>query len=65
MKKVCYWQAKKTHPYILRCGPRNPYQLKNAIKSGGTVFLLIALGLNSLPGSCVEHIQVIFLKRFI
>ena len=28
------------------------YQLENAIKSGGTVFLLISLGLNSLPGSC-------------
>ena len=29
---------------------RDPY--KNTIKSGGTVFLHISLGLNSLPGSC-------------
>jgi hypothetical protein len=33
----------------LRGGHRNPYQLKNAIKSGGTVFLQLSLGLNSLP----------------
>ena len=32
--------AKETHPDILRGGHRNPYQLKNAIKSGGTVFCI-------------------------
>ena len=32
------------------------YQLKNAIKSGGTVFCIHHLGLNSLPGSCVESL---------
>ena len=42
---------------ILCGGHRNPYQLKNAIKSDGTVFLHISLGLNSLSGSCV-HIPV-------
>ena len=44
--------APETHPDILCGGHRNPYQLESAIKSGGTVFLLISLGLNSLPGSC-------------
>ena len=33
--------AKKTHPDILGGGHRNPYQLGNAIKIGGTVFLHI------------------------
>ena len=48
--------AKKTHPDILHGGHRNPYQLENAIKSGGTVFLHISLGLNSLPGSCAAKV---------
>ena len=52
-EKRCVIGAKETHPDILRGGHRNPYQFENAIKSGGTVFLLISLGLNSLPGSCV------------
>ena len=51
MKKV-FSGAKETYPDISRGGHRNPYQLKNAIKSGGTVYLQISLGLNSLPGSC-------------
>ena len=33
--------AKETHPDIFRGGHRNPYQLENAIKSVGTVFLHI------------------------
>ena len=44
--KKCFLEAKKTHPDILCGGHRNPYQLENAIKSGGTVFLHISLGLN-------------------
>jgi hypothetical protein len=50
--KKCFIEALETHPDILGGGHRNPYQLENAIKSGGTVFLLISHGLNSLPGSC-------------
>ena len=48
--KKCFIEGPETHPDILRGGcHRNPYQLENAIESGGTVF-----GLNSLPGSCVH-----------
>ena len=36
-KKCAFW-AKETHPDILRGGHRNPYQMENVIKSGGTVF---------------------------
>ena len=43
----CFLEAEETHPDILWGG-----QLENAIKSGGTVFLQLSLGLNSLPGSC-------------
>ena len=49
----------KTHPDILRGGRKNPYQLENAIKSGGTVFCYISLGLNSLLGSCVKTSVVV------
>ena len=42
--KKCVIGAKETHPDILRGGHRNPYQLKNAIKSGGTVFCIYHLG---------------------
>ena len=52
--KKSFIEAPETHPDILRGGHRNPYQLENAIKSGGIFFLLISLGLNSLPGSCVD-----------
>ena len=37
-EKKCVIGAKETHPDILCGGHRNPYQLKNAIKSGGTLF---------------------------
>ena len=50
--KKCFLEGPETHPDILCGGHRNQYQFKNAMKSGGTVFLLISLGLNSLPGSC-------------
>ena len=43
MKKV-FLGAKEIHPDILRGGNRNPNQLKNAIKSGGTVFCIFHLG---------------------
>ena len=43
MKKV-FSGAKETHPDILRGGHRNPYQLENVIKSGGTVFSIYHLG---------------------
>ena len=43
MKKV-FSGAKETHPDISRGGHRNPYQFKNAIKCGGTVFCLYHLG---------------------
>ena len=49
--KKCVIGAKETHPDILRGGHRNPYQLENAIRRWDS-FLLISLGLNSLPGSC-------------
>ena len=42
--KKCFLGAKETHPDILRGGHRNPYQLENAIKSGGTVFYIYRLG---------------------
>ena len=42
-KKV-FSRAKETHPDILCGGHRNQYQLKNAIKSGGTVFCIQHLG---------------------
>ena len=38
--KKCVIGARETHPDILRGGHRNPYQLENAIKSGGKVFCL-------------------------
>ena len=41
--KKCVIGAKETHPDILRGGHRNPYQLENAIKSVGTVFLHLSL----------------------
>ena len=45
--KNCVIGAKETHPDILHGGHRNPYQLKNAIKSCGTVFCIyVSLGLN-------------------
>ena len=55
MKQKCFIEGPETHPGNLRGGHRNPYQFKNAIKSGGTDFCLvhISLGLNSLTGSCV------------
>ena len=37
-------RAKETQPYILHGGHRNPYQLENAVKSGGTVFSIYNLG---------------------
>ena len=37
-------EGPETHPDIFRGGHRNPYQLENAIKSGGTVFCLYYLG---------------------
>ena len=37
-------EVKETHPDILRCGHKNPYQWENAIKSGGTVFCIYLLG---------------------
>ena len=43
MKKV-FTGAKETHPDISRGCYRNPYQLENAIKSGGTVFSIYHLG---------------------
>ena len=42
--KKCVIGAKETHPDILHGGHRNPYQLENAIKSGGVVFCLYHLG---------------------
>ena len=41
-KRVLY--VPETHPNILRGGHGNPYQLENAIKSGGTVFCWYHLG---------------------
>ena len=50
-------EAKETRPDILLDGHRNLYQLENVIKSGGTVFCIhISLGLNCLPGSCVQSL---------
>ena len=42
IKKVFY--RRYQGPDTLRGGHRNPYQLENAIKSGGTVFCLYHLG---------------------
>ena len=47
--KKCFLGDKETHLDILRGGHRNPYQLENAIKSGGTV--LVSLGLNGYQGA--------------
>ena len=38
------YKRQETHPDISRGGHRNPYQLENAIKSGGTVFCIYHLG---------------------
>ena len=38
--KKGFLDGPETHPDILCVGHRNQYQLKNAIKSGGTIFLL-------------------------
>ena len=40
----CFVEDPETHPDILGGGHRNPYQMENATKSGGTVFLIISLG---------------------
>ena len=40
LRKKCFIEAPETHPNILHGGHRNPYQFKNAIKSGGTDFCL-------------------------
>ena len=43
--RECFIEAPETLPNILPGGShRNPYQFKNAIKSGGTVFCLHHLG---------------------
>ena len=45
LKKKCFIEGPETHPDILSGGGhRNPYQLENALKSGGTVFCLYHLG---------------------
>ena len=49
--RKCFLGAKETHPDILNGGHRDPYQLKNATKSGGTVFRIYH---PCLPGSCVH-----------
>ena len=41
-EKKCFREAPETQPDILRGGHMNPYQLKNAIKSGGIVFWIFA-----------------------
>ena len=38
--KKWFLEAKVTHSDILRGGHRNPYQLVNAKKCGGTVFCI-------------------------
>ena len=43
-EKKCFIEDPETNPDVLRGGHRNPYQLENAIKSGGTVFCLYHLG---------------------
>ena len=43
MKKA-FSGAMEKHPDILRGGHKNPYQLENAIKSGGTGFCIYDLG---------------------
>ena len=40
LEKKCFIKGPETQPDILRGGHRNPYQLENAIKSGGTVYHL-------------------------
>ena len=42
--KKSFIEALETNPNILRVGHRNPYQFKNAIKSGGTIPCLYHLG---------------------
>ena len=42
--KKCFLEAKEKHTDILHGGQRNPYQLKNAIKSGEKVFCTYYLG---------------------
>ena len=49
--------------FLSSSGHRNPYQLENAIKSGGTVFLHTSIGLNRVPWSC-EYIQTKVRGRF-
>ena len=42
--KQMFFGAKETLPDILHGGQRNPYQLENAVKSGGSVFCTYHLG---------------------
>ena len=44
LMKKCFIEGPETHPDILSGGHRNPYQLENAINSGGTVFCFYHLG---------------------
>ena len=44
IKKMCFIEGPETQLDILRGGHRNPYQLENAVKRGGTVFCLYHLG---------------------
>ena len=43
-EKKCFIEDPETNPDVLRGGHRNPYQLENAIKSGGIVFCFYDLG---------------------
>ena len=42
--KKCFIEVPEKYPDILCGGYRNPYQLENAIKSGGAVFCIYHLG---------------------
>ena len=54
--KKCVIGAKETHPDILGGGHRNPYQLENAIKSGGPVFCIY------LPGTCDQLARIVHIS---
>ena len=47
-EKKCFIEDPETNPDVLRGGHRNPYQLENAIKSGGIVFCF-NITVQSLP----------------
>ena len=55
--KKCFIEVPEKYPDILCGGYRNPYQLENAIKSGGTDFCWYHLGVHQGAVGCATDAQ--------